>query len=389
LALISPSTVEPHTIAALDTAADTVELGEVTVAAFDPNRTLVSPLLLARFASASLKIRFETDAVARTALRFREVPEELEEDLSDESGAQDATAFLYRFELAGFDDWLFTSHEAAITHGADVYTPRRFDHSDAAENLNLEKNNITLTSRYFWHDTDPALRNPLGYFLPFRLEAPLYVSILECSPDAAGDIASAKTIFSGQVKSANFDGPRISAKCVSLGSIFDRQIPTLLIQPTCNFPVFGTSCGLSSNDWKMSATVVSYDGAHELIIGQPAFVDAGATRPAVSVFEHFFAGGKLEAGANQSFERRSVLDSVANGGNIKLSIRHPLENIPESIFLWAGCDGRKETCSVYHAADNPDGKFDNFARFGGFPFVPSGNPTLAKINRDYSNNGKK
>jgi hypothetical protein len=389
LALISPSAIEPHGIAALDTDENTVELDAVLTGAFAPGSTLVSPLLLSRFGRASLKIVFETDSFAKVSLRFIEVQEEYETIAGDEPGEQDKTAFLYRFTLAGFDPWLFTSHESAITHGADIYDPAHFDHGSIKENINLEKNELTLTSRYFWHATEVSQRNPLGYFLPFRLESPLEIEILECTPDANGDIGSADTIFSGQVMKAGFDGPKIQAKCRNIGSIFDRQIPTIMIQPTCNYALYSTACGLDSNVWKMTAVVVSYDGAHSLIIGQPTFVDAEAVRPATSVFEHFFAGGKLEAGSGNSFTRRSLLDSVANGDNIKLTLRHPIEAAPEAIFLWPGCDGRRETCMAYHAEDNPEGKFDNFPNFGGFPFAPSGNPSLTKVNRDYANNGKK
>ncbi len=389
LALINRTGIEPHAIDALDTGTNIVLLADQLTSSFSPADTLVSPLLLARFGKASIKISFETDEIARASLRFIEVPEEYASIEGDESGAQVKTAFLYRFTLSGFDPWLFTSHESAITHGADIYAPAHFDHGAIKENINLEKNELIISSRYFWHPSDVSLRNPLGYFLPFRLESPLQIEILECAPDADGDIGSADTLFSGQIITASFDGPKISAKCRSIGSIFDRQIPTILIQPTCNFALYSTACGINSDVWKMSATVVSYDGAHSLIIGQPVFVDQQAVRPDTVVFEHFFAGGKLEAGNGDSFTRRGILDSIANGENIKLSIRHPIETAPEAVFLWPGCDGRRETCLAYHADDNPDGKFNNFTRFGGFPFSPAGNPTLTKLNRDYENSGKK
>jgi len=387
LALISPNTVEPHGVDAIG--ADSVDLTEPTAAEFGTHQTLVSPLLLTRFVKPYLKVTFMTDEIARATVNFVEVPEEYEELEGDDAGPQAETAWLYRFSLSGYDDWLFTSHERPIAHGADVYAPRHFDHGNTRESINLEKNKLTLTSRYFWHDSSVGLRNPLGYFLPFRLESPLYISIMECHPDENGDIASAATIFSGQVEDAAFNGPMIKAKCRNIGAIFTRQIPTMLIQPTCNYSPYGSACGLVSNDWKMSATVVSYDGAHELIIGQPTFSDPEAPRPPTSVFDHFFAGGKLEAGNGNTFARRGILDSVTHGDNIKLTIRHPLEAAPAGIFIWAGCDGRRETCGLFHADDNPDGKFDNLPRFGGFPFIPSGNPTLAKVTRDNSNDGKK
>lgn len=387
--LISRDYIETFGVDSIGIEDGTIELSNPVGNVFDPGETLVSPLLLARFKKSKIKVSFTTDNIAKANLQFVEVPEEYETIIGDDPGEQSKTAFLYRLTLSGYDPWLFTSHESRITYGSDTYIPSHFDHSTTKEDINLDKNELTLRSLYFWHPTEVSLRNPLGYFLPFRLESPLKIEIMECQPDKNGDIADTKTVFSGSVITASFDGPTIKAKCRNIGSMFDRQIPIILIQPTCNYSLYSTACGVDSGIWKMSAGVVSYDGAHTLIIGQPDFSDLGAARPDHALFEHFFAGGKMEAGSGNTFERRSILDSVAFGDNIQITIRHPLENTPESVFIWPGCDGRKETCQLYHVDDNPDGKFDNYKRFGGFPFVPLGNPSVLKVSQNVSAGGKK
>ena len=385
----------------LDTGEIQFDLDQPLTIPYTIGATQVSPLILSRFQQPEIEFSFLTDELAIVKSAFKEVPEEYAADELNPSGKQDARAYLYKFSMTGYSPWLFTSFEMPITHGTDVYVPKHFEHSESVENVNMEQDELTLKSRRFWDATTASLRNPLGYFLPLRLEAVLYLDIYECLPDSDGVVTSVNTIFKGQVASASFDGPMIDAKCYGISSLFDRKIPNILMQPTCNYAVYSAPCGLLAADWKMSSTVVSYTaGSYEIIVTPPVFTDDTPTqaRPTVSVFDHFFAAGKFEKGTASTFERRGVLDSVANGSNIKITLRHPFDVTPvvsETIYLWAGCDGASGTCKAFDdtmvagSAVNPTGKFGNFDRFGGFPFVPLGNPTVAKVNKDYSQGGKK
>jgi len=362
---------------------------------YSPSNTTVSPMLLSRFNEDTLDMSFITDSLAVSDITCVEVPKEY---IETDSGEQGTRAYLYEFTLDGFQPWRFTSFESPIEYDGDLYEPRPFQHSEITENINMERTELELTSRRFWDVSNPAKRNPLGYFLPLRLEAILRLKIFECSPDSEGVAGSVITVFTGQVASASFDGPLITAKCSGIAALFDKAIPNILMQPTCNYALYSPPCGLLAADWKMYSTVVAYvPNSFEILITSPTFVEASPSfpRPAISIFEHFFAGGKFEKGTGTELERRSIMDSVASGENIRITLRHPFETPPaylSTIYLWPGCDGRRETCLAYKGTlpnQNLAGKFGNFARFGGFPFVPIGNPTVAKINKDFSEGGKK
>jgi hypothetical protein len=377
---------------------NTVSIEESLSKTYRPASTVISPLVLSRFESNTLECSFVTDELVIVDASFVEVPKEYTET---DSGAQDPVAYLYKFSL-GDTVWLFTSHEQDITSGDDTYIAKPFEHSEIKDSINFEKNDLTLKSRYFWDANNIPNRNPLGYFLPMMLEALMYIEVKECVPGTDGSvIGEISTLFSGQVGSVSFNGPYLEAKCSGKGALFDKIIPSLLIQPTCNYSVYSPACGQSLANWKMQALIVGYvAGSYEMIIATPTFVVSNPTpaRPVISMFEHFFAGGKLEVGSGETLERRGMLDSVANGGNIKLTLRNPLARVPvlgaESLNLWAGCDGRQATCKQYLATgpiidQNLEGKFGNFNNFGGFPYIPIGNPTLAKVNKDKSQGGKK
>jgi len=374
--------------------ADVITLDTPVDRTYTPSTSSISPLLLSRFEDASFEMSFVTDELAIVSSKFLEVPKEYADTTS---GATAPVAYLYEFDRDNYDTQRFTSHERDIfITGGNEWEAQHFEHSDISENVNLEKTDVTLNSRIFED-------NPLGLFIPLQLESVLHLTIMECSPGADGVITSTTTVFKGQVSTVSTDGPLIQARCAGISTLFDRMVPNVLIQPTCNFLVFSPPCGLLSADWKMGATVVEYPYTHDgvtypykVLVTTPAFTDPTPeqTRPPTTQFEHYFAGGKIEFGEDDTYQSRSILDSETIGTvdpNVLLTIRHPLKDVTvdTTAGIWAGCDGRKETCLAYETTHNEEGKFGNYSRFGGFPFVPIGNPSLAKINKDHSEGGKK
>jgi hypothetical protein len=92
---------------------------------------------------------------------------------------------------------------------------------------------------------------------------------------------------------------------------------------------------------------------------------------------HWFAGGWIELGSGTDFESRFIADAgsydISGNGFIELTLSTPLGRIPavdEEVFLFPGCDGKRGTCKD---------KFGNYTRFGGFPHMPVGNPSMVKM----------
>jgi hypothetical protein len=193
-------------------------------------------------------------------------------------------------------------------------------------------------------------------------------------------------LWSGEITSVSFDGPFIRAVAKGRYALFDQPLPGLVIQPQCNHTLFDGRCGLSQSAWTFTAAVASASG-HSVTLD--TWARTGGL-PTGWGFAQYFALGYVE---RASGERLPILSSTAlASGAITLTLDRAPAATPtaaEAVSVIPGCDGRRESCQPYHATDNPAGKFGNYARFGGFPFVPAKNPAFTPPKRTASTAGKK
>jgi len=177
----------------------------------------------------------------------------------------------------------------------------------------------------------------------------------------------------------SLDGPILTANAASLNWMFDRSAARRLFQQNDNFVLFETANGLSPADWQWNAVVVSYDvPSATLVVGTIT-----STNPTATV-AHFFAAGYLaltHAGAATQY--RMIADSsTVTAGQITLSLSSPLATAPivgDVVLLYPGYDGQYETAL---------NTFANGDNFGGFPWIPVGNPFVLKISQP-TGSGKK
>lgn len=270
IALIQSGTASVFTIDEVDDEDNTITVTEALDRVYNPSTTTVSPLILARFDSDTITTSFITDELAIVDADFVEVPKEVS---GSDSGPEEVVAYLYKFELENFPTTYFTSFEQDINYDTNTYSADLFSHSNVKESVNLEQTDIEITSRY-------SAANPLRLFRPFKLETPLHLTIYQVTLDTNATVLSSATIFYGQVKSAKFEGPTITASCTGVGGLFDRLCPNMLMQPTCNYAVYSVPCGLNENDWKMSSLVVEYpykpspttENRYKMIVSAPSFI---------------------------------------------------------------------------------------------------------------------
>jgi uncharacterized phage protein (TIGR02218 family) len=336
---------------------------------------IVTTAALVRFAKTGLTLRWYSTGEVEASVELKEVATDYYTPGGELHGSTvgklPRACFLYRFTVAypGTSQvWRLTSYEQAISYESAAYTPRPIEHGDIRETLNLERNEVEVRTRAFEG-------NPLMLFIPFRLEFPLKLEIIEAKTNAAGDtITGATRVFSGEVVRVNFDGPYLTARAVTIGNLFERKIPRLLMQPTCNYALFDGACGLAKADWQYRGYLIEHlVNPTRLRLRTLSRVNGTWILPDA----HWFAGGWVELGSGEDFESRFIADAGAynpsGSGFIEITLSTPLRNAPEAddeVILYPGCDGKHGTCL---------GKFGNFARFGGFPHMPVGNPSMVKM----------
>ncbi len=155
-------------------------------------------------------------------------------------------------------------------------------------------------------------------------------------------------LFKGRVTSIDEVG-RTSAQ-VTVASdlvLLDVDMPRNLYQPTCNHTLYDSGCGLIKNAF-----------------GTAGMAAAGSTATAIlwpgAAALHVQGTMTFTAGANAGSS--ATVKSAVPGSSLTLA--YPLAALPaggDAFTVYQGCDHTSATCRA---------KFDNLARFRGFPFVP-------------------
>jgi hypothetical protein len=378
IVLESPTASVLRHVTSVDTGANTLTLDSAP-GVFAPSETRITQLILARYARYDLQVTFFTDRIAESVIRFTETPNEYfvpaGETPGTTSGALARKAYLFRFRQIFPDTvktWRFTSYEADIIAGGETYLSRPIEHGSWIDDLDIEKSKFSLKSRLF-------AGNPLALFIPFGLETPLWCDLYECSPNASNISGIPTLLASGKITEARFKGPMVECEAVSPFQNLSLALPSMQIQPTCNYRLFSSSCGLSEAAWTFSGSVAAIS-ANLLTVGSISF--AGGSVPLF--VPGYFAYGRLWLGTGDTYQSKGIYDSLAPAaGQVRLTLHSPIGTAPSigsTVYFAPGCNGTNSHCLA---------KFGNFARFGGFPFVPPGNPTLAAVRSIPSSGGKK
>ncbi len=136
--------------------------------------------------------------------------------------------------------------------------------------------------------------------------------------------------------------------------LLDIQMPRNLYQPGCSRTLFDAGCGLNAAAYAASGSVLAGSTAQQIVtvLSQPA---------------GYFAQGHLQMTSGEANGQQASIASWAGG---ILTLIMPLSAIPaagNSFTIWPGCDKTMNTCQA---------KFNNLARFRGFPFIPPAETAL-------------
>ena len=369
VAFVSLYSVDARKVTTADANGFTID---APVGPFDADQFGVHELKLVRIRTTEQNINWLGNGVSRAALDFREVPAEYtipaDEILGGTIGALPLRVFLYDLEThlgATVNRGRYTSFEKDLAAAGGTYLARQINHSEIRQSTDLDRNEIDLDSENF-------AGNPLIDLAALRLYAPLFLTVQQATL-AGGTVGNLEVIFVGEITGSETTGEKIKAKAVTGGTLFDRLLPRFTAQPTCNYALFSPGCTLLKDNWTFTAAI-SAPGTP----GFPfVFSLAGLARvigaPPVYTAD-YFAGGWLEFGTGAVREVIPVLRSTLPAGGVfdvtlSRDPRPPFPTGGETVVLYPGCDARRETCI---------GKFNNYANFGGHPFIPKANSSVVR-----------
>ena len=360
-------------VIAINAGANTITLAAALGTAVQASATVVSHLVLSRFSRPAVMLEWISPDYASAQVPMTELPNEYtapaNETIGTTIGLLAPRCYLYAFSQViggvAYGEYV-TSHEFDQNDGTNMFSSALINHGEITQGLRLDQDEVEIT-------VDITAVAVLLQMATMQCMSPLYVQIISATTD--GHNATAETIvFSGEITKASVKGNRIKAAAVSAGSTFDRQTPRFLFQLDCNHGLFNAGCTLVAANWKFSAAIAAlaaggYPFAYEISGLAGVGMSANAVAAAAA---SYFAGGWIEFNAGAELERRAILDNTAFAGVSVTSMltldRDPvvIPIIGTGVTLYPGCDLTYPTCQ---------GKFNNYANFGGHPFMPFANPT--------------
>lgn len=261
-----------------------------------------------------------------------------------ETSSNDAAPIeLYRF-VGTYDTYLYTSWQLPVVSRGEAYEPisiqrnavrvQTGDSSEAALEITIPFNN-PLVKNYAYQNAPPDL--------VFEL-----IRAHEYDPD------DRVVLWSGRVTGFSVEGRAAKLKVPATFSyIVQGNTPTPRFQAPCNHVLYDQRCGVDPTLHQHISTVTNISG-NTIELQSLPFLQGEAV------------GGVL---FNQSGEQRMVTDNT--GTSVTVTYEFSKLKVGDSVTIRKGCD---------HAFNGDcKNKFNNGARFGGFPIVPKRNPFTSTL----------
>lgn len=308
-------------------------------------------LLYARFASDEEKADWLEDGRQRRQITVVELPQEY---AAAETGLLKVYFYEFSYVAPGgtldpLKAWYYTSFQADVssTYGGTIASQAHTSIPISHGSLRMSTENpvieTTLTD-IVYDATGPWSRQREHGF------PTLWVRIRSASYAAPN---TTTLLFTGEVRKFKKKGAKLTAPCVGGLNAAHMRLPISKRGSVCRLQVFGTTCKLSDTAHKVTATVSAVSGL-SLTLAAAGFTGKAA---------NWYARGKLQTGGGKDLRYGTALRSTAeSGGEITLLLAFALNvSVSDTVLVWPGCDGIKETCQD---------KFDNYGNFDGHPLVP-------------------
>lgn len=238
--------------------------------------------------------------------------------------------------------YLFTNADAVVVIPQGTFTPASISNTGLEHS---KESGAGSTELRVPRDSPLALM-----FATIIPALPVNVTIYKAHRD---DLANAIPMFYGVVASVNIENSEAVLTCAPFGEALQRVVPLLSYQFQCNWPLYGSGCGLSSSSFLDTCTVGSVTGV-SVVSGDFAVRADG-----------WYRNGWLQ---DANGDVRFVVAHVGN--TITLMNAFPALASGATVYAYPGCDRTEATCAS---------KFNNLVNHLGFPRVPTKNPFSSSL----------
>lgn len=244
---------------------------------------------------------------------------------------------------------LCNSH-TAVEFGGGIYQPAVIERGSIEESIDVEVATVTLT---IGSSVSHRGRNAVQMFADGLFSSASYrLDLYEPNQN------DSRCLFRGHVADETTAGSyTVTLKIKSiLYQLENFALPRIVYQSQCNNSLFDFGCGLSSSDYRVQGVV---DGGDRKTVYSSAFYTT----------DGWFKYGKLAVTGGENAGQSRYILSHSGGG---ITVDKPFWfdfAVGDTFDVFPGCDKLGTTCRD---------KFNNYAHFAGFEFVPQ-EDTVLKI----------
>lgn len=251
--------------------------------------------------------------------------------------------------------WRYTNAPRAVVFENETYVSKPISAGDWTREMRDGMATVTI----------PADLQPFPIYIAGDPGKALWLTVLLAAEVTSAVATKTTPLFIGKVLNATFVASKriMKINVAAASDLRSSDFPLRNFDPSCDWPLFGRGCELSSDLFRKiipASSIAVSDGG--LVLTSTAFETTaqGATAP-----DDWWTHGRLDRG----IESRGIVGS--SGDEIQLLSRF-FQADDESFVLYPGCNK-----SLEHCRD----KFANLVRFSGYRFVPSVNPSTDGFQR--------
>lgn len=246
-------------------------------------------------------------------------------------------AELYVFESDGLS-YRYTSHDADIAHPIlGIFTAQTLRRNNINQGSEANKNSLSIVAQ-------PNL-GLFNHYQSIPLIGLMSLTIFKCHLTDFDTVA----LWRGSVLGVELNDGDATIKCEPLSVSLNRIGLHRLYSKTCAHTLYDSFCQVPKT--AINATVMAINGI-DIVLN-------------VSLPSGHYAGGMVEKA-----DGSSKLMIVNNADNV-ISLIYVADIVAgDDVKVYQGCDKQLNTCA---------NRFNNVLNFGGFPWLPSKNPTNSAI----------